>query len=159
MQLWPGAVIKFPHLGYKESLDRCGEKQQYQKILLNLPKYFFLRINYTPFMSQSFQIWDHFFSLLFPQGLQKSEKFWHWTSKSGGKKTFKRSKQTEKKCKNLFTPWRFNTLYEQKFSNLRPLLSILSPKDFEYLKSLDIGLREVGEKRPLNGVRKCDGQT
>ena len=32
-------------------------------------------------------------------------------------------------------------------------------KDSEYLKSLDIGLREVGAKRPLNGVRKCDGQT
>ena len=28
-----------------------------------------------------------------------------------------------------------------------------------YLKSWDIGLQEVGAKRLLNGVRKCDEQT
>ena len=39
------------------------------------------------------------------------------------------------------------------------LFPLLFPKDSEYQKSLDIGLREVGEKRPLNGVRECDGQT
>ena len=42
---------------------------------------------------------------------------------------------------------------------MRPLLSIFFPKDSKYLKSLDIGLREAGAKRPLNGVRKCDEQT
>ena len=34
-----------------------------------------------------------------------------------------------------------------------------SPKESEYLKSLDMGLREGGAKRPLKGVRKCDRQT
>ena len=38
-------------------------------------------------------------------------------------------------------------------------LPLLFPKNSEYLKSLGIGLREVGAKRPLNGVRKCDKQT
>ena len=57
-----------------------------------------MRGNFTPFMNISFQIWDHFFPLLFPE-------------------------------------------------------------DSGNLKSLDIGLWEVGEKRPLNGVRKCDGPT
>ena len=75
---------------------------QYKKILLvrqNLPqkkiwkKTFFLRGNFTPFISKSFQIWDHFFPLLFP-----------------------------------------------KYS--------------ENLKSLDIGLWEVGAKRHLNGLIK-----
>ena len=33
------------------------------------------------------------------------------------------------------------------------------PKDSENLNSLDIGLREIGAKRLLNGGRKCDGQT
>ena len=28
-------------------------------------KYFILRIDFTPFMSKSLQIWDHFFPLLF----------------------------------------------------------------------------------------------
>ena len=61
-------------------------------------KTFFLRGSCTPFMSQSFNIWDH----IFP--------------------TF-------------------------------------SPKDSENLKCLDIGLWEVGAKRQVNRVRKCDGQT
>ena len=30
----------------------------------------------------------------------------------------------------------------------------LFPKDSKTIKSLDIGLQEVGAKRPLNGVRK-----
>ena len=53
----------------------------------------------------------------------------------------------------------FYTLYEQNFSNLRPLLYITFPQGFQKLKFLDIGLWEVVAKRPLNGVRKCDGQT
>ena len=36
---------------------------------------------------------------------------------------------------------------------------LLFPKDSKYLKSLDIWIWEVGAKRPLNGVKKCDGQT
>ena len=49
---------------------------------------------------------------------------------------------------NLFLKkslWQFYTLYEQKFINLRPLLF---PNDSENLKSLDIGLQEVGAERP-----------
>ena len=85
----------------------------------------------------------------FPQGFRKSKKFGHWTAGSGGKKTFKRSEQMKKIRKKLFSPRRFYTLYEQKFSN-----PLLFPKESENLKSLDIGLREVGAKRRLNGVNK-----
>ena len=46
----------------------------------------------------------------------------------------------------FFLARQFYTLYEKKFSNLRPLLSLLFPKDF--------GLWEVGAKRRLNGVNK-----
>ena len=35
----------------------------------------------------------------------------------------------------------------------------LFPKDSKTIKSLDIGLQEVGAKKPLNGVRKWDKQT
>ena len=55
--------------------------------------------------------------------------------------------------KNLVSPQRFYTLYEQKFSNLTHFFQLFFPKDSKNLKSLDIGLREVGEKIPLNGVR------
>ena len=40
----------------------------------------------------------------------------------------------------------FYTLYEQKYSNPRPLLSISFPQGFENPKSLDIGFWEVGAK-------------
>ena len=63
-----------------------------------------------------------------------------------------RRKNPEKK---LFLPWQFYTIFEQKSSDLRPLLSISFSKDSEYQKKcLDIGLREMGSKRLLNGVNK-----
>ena len=36
--------------------------------------------------------------------------------------------------------------------------TLFSPKDSENLKSFDIGLWEVGAKRPLNGVRNTDAK-
>ena len=71
-------------------------------------------------------------------------------------------KQSEKAKKDikkkLFLPRGFYTLYDQKLSNLRPLLSISFPKDCSNLKSLDIELREVGAKRPLNGLRNTNSR-
>ena len=70
---------------------------------------------------------------------------------------FKQSEQMNRKSvKNLFSQRRFYTLYGQKFSNLRPLFFITFHKDSENLNFLDIGLWEVGEKIPLNGVRNTD---
>jgi len=37
---------------------------------------------------------------------------------------------------------------------MRPLLSIIFPKYFESLKSLEIGLWEMNAKKDLNGVNK-----
>ena len=59
-------------------------------------------------------------------------------------------------CKKLFLPWRFYTLYEQKFSNLIPLSPITFPKEFRNSKSLHIGLQEVGAKKALKGVRNTN---
>ena len=65
-------------------------------------KNFVLRSDFTPFMSKSFQIWDHFFLLLL---LKDSEyfkkKFGHWTLWGGGKRTFKRRTNEKKSVKNL----------------------------------------------------------
>ena len=49
---------------------------------------------------------------------------------------------------------RFYTLYEQKFTIWDYLFTILFHKDSKHLKSLDIGLQEVGAKICLNGVNK-----
>ena len=83
---------------------------------------------------------------------------WKW-SKIAAQKKFKQSEKKKNKKLYFFLPLRFYTLYKQKFSNLRQILSITFPQGFRISKILDIGLWEVGAKRPINGVRKCDRQT
>ena len=51
-------------------------------------------------------------------------------------------------------PSRFYTIFDSKFSNLGPFLSITFPQGFQKSKSLDIGLWEVGAKRRLNKVNR-----
>ena len=53
-----------------------------------------------------------------------------------------------------FFAWRFCTLYVQKISNPRPLLSISLPTDSNNLKCFKIGLWEVGTKRRLKNLLK-----
>ena len=63
----------------------------------------------------------------------------HWTLGNEGKKTFKQSKQMKKKkiIKKYFFPLQqFYTLYEQKFSNVKPLLSITFTQGFQKSKQL-----------------------
>ena len=102
-------------------------------------------------MRQFYTIYEQKFSNLrpplfitFPQRFQKSKKFEHWTSGSGGKKTFKCSKQMKRIFfyKNFFLPLQFYTLYEQKFPNLRPLICITFPlglKKKKNVSTLDLG--------------------
>ena len=101
-------------------------------------------------MSKSLTIW----------GFWKSKKFGHWTLWSGGKKTMKQSEKTNKKTlkKKQILRW-FYTLYGKSFQIGDHFFPLLFPEDSKNLKSFYIGLWEVGEKRPVNGVRKCDGQT
>ena len=63
----------------------------------------FMRQFYTIY-EQKFSNLSPLLSITFPQGFPGSKIFGHWTSGSGGKKTFKRS--------------------DKKFSNLRPLFLI-----------------------------------
>ena len=48
------------------------------------------------------------------------------------------------------------TLYEQNFQIWDHFFPFLFPKDSEYQKSLDIGLREVGAKKHLNVTSKSE---
>ena len=67
------------------------------------------------------------------------------------------SEQMKKKSvKKLVWPWQFYTLHEQKFSNLRPLLSITFPQGFRISKILDIRLWEVGTKKTAKGYIKSE---
>ena len=69
-------------------------------------------------------------SITFPQRFKKSKKLGHWTLRNGSKKTFKWSEQKKTIHKKKILPQRFYTLYEQKFSNLRPLLFVTFPQGF-----------------------------
>ena len=66
----------------------------------------------------------------FSPRIPKIQKVWTLDFRKWGKKKFKRSEQIKKICKKLFSPRQFYTLYEQKFSNLRPLLSLTFPQGF-----------------------------
>ena len=92
----------------------------------------------------------------FSPRIEKTKKFGHWTSGSGGKKTFQRSKQMKKICKKLLSPRRFYTLYEQKFSNLRPLLSITFLKGFRKSKKFGHWTLGIGGKKTVKQYLKSE---
>ena len=69
--------------GGKKTFKRSEQMKNICKIL-----FFCCCGNFTPFISKSFQIGDHFFSIIFPKDSEKSEKNGRWTSESGGKKMF-----------------------------------------------------------------------
>ena len=59
-------------------------------------KNFLRRGNFTPFMSKSFQTWDHFFPLFSPKD-SENLKFLTLDFMKWGQKTFKRSEKNEEK--------------------------------------------------------------
>ena len=81
----------------------------------------------------------------YTQGFWISKKFGNWTSGSGCKKCLNRVNKkksiTKKICPRDFTP-----LYELKFSNLRPLLSITFPQGFRISKKFGHWTLENGGK-------------
>ena len=60
---------------------------------------------------------------------------------------------------NLFLRGDFRQLSNKNVQIWDPFFPLLSPKDSEYLKILDIQLQEVGAKRRLNGTSKVNRQT
>ena len=70
-----------------------------------------------------------------------------------------RCEQLKKISKKNFQRGYFTPFTRKSFQIGDHFFSLLFPKDSKNLKSLDIGLWEVGAKRLLNGVRKCDRQT
>jgi hypothetical protein len=59
-----------------------------------------------------------------------------------------------KKKKNFFLRGDFRPLPNKNVQMLNNFFPLLFPKDFESIKIVDIQLREVGEKRPLNDTSK-----
>ena len=58
--------------------------------------------------------------------------------------------------KNFFARGDFRPLPNKNVQMLDHFFQLLFPKDSESIKILDIRLREVGAKRPLNGTSKVE---
>ena len=116
-------------------------------------KNFFFAWQFYTLYKQNFSNLRPLLSITFPEGFQKSKAFRHWTLRNRGKRTFKRSEQVKKSEKNFFCCGAFTPFMSKSFQIWDHFFPLLFPKDSENLKSLDIWLREVGAKRPLNGVR------
>ena len=63
------------------------------------------------------------------------------------------------KKQSLFCRGNFTLFMSKSCQIWDHIFSLLFPRDSENLNSLDIGLREMGAKRQLNRVRKCDVHT
>ena len=100
---------------------------------------------------------DNFFTLLFPQGFQISKNIGHPTSGSGGKKTVNWYLKIEKsERKKLFFARRFSTIFKQKCSYLRPLLSITFPQGFQISKNIGYPTLGSGGKKTFKRYLKSE---
>ena len=75
---------------------------------------------------------------------------WKW----GHKKRLNRVNKCKTICKSLFLPQLFYTLYEQKFSNLTPLLSITFSQGFRKSKKLGHWTSGSGGKKTVRCSEK-----
>ena len=75
-------------LGTKRCLNKVNKWRRKKSI-----KPFFCRGNFAPFMNKSFQIWGHFFVLLFPNTFKNLKSLDMWLQEGGGKKTVKWSEK------------------------------------------------------------------
>ena len=114
-----------------------------------------LRLFYTLLWSKSLEIWDHFFPLLFPKDSENLKSLDIGLWEVGAKRRLNKvNKWRRKNHKNLFLPRQFHTLYEKKFSNMRPLLSIT--QGFRKSKKFAHWTLWSGGKSPLKGKRNTN---
>ena len=117
--------------------------------------FFFFTGDFRQFSNKNVHIWDHFFPLLFPKDSEPLKNIGHPTSGSGGKKTVKQYLKSEKsEEKNFLLRGNFRQFSNKNVHIWDHFFPLLFPKDSKSLKILDIRLREVGAKRPLNGTSK-----
>ena len=129
-----------------------------KKILLvrqnSQKKLFFWRGNFTHFLSKSFQIWDYLFPLLFPNDPENLTSLDIRLYEVGAKRRLNGVKKWKKSVKKNSSPRRFYTFYEQKFSNLRPLLSFTFPQGFQKSKEFGHWISGSGDKKTVNRSEK-----
>ena len=134
------------HLSNNE--DNITNTKKILLVLQNLHKKQIGCSKFTPFMIKSCQIWVLSFTFLFPKVSENLKTLDIGLWEVGENRRLNRVNILKKKiCKKLILPRQSYTLYDQKFSNLRPPLLLFFPKKSKNLKSLQIGLWEVGVKK------------
>ena len=73
-------------------------------------------------------------TITFPKRFWKSKNFGHWTSGSGGKKTFKRSEQMKKSVKTFFFVPILHPLWAKVFKSKTTSFHYFSPMTLKILK-------------------------
>ena len=101
--------------------------------------------NFTPFMSKSFQIWDHLFHLIFPNNSENLKSLDIGRQAVGAKrrlnKVNKWRRRKKRKKKNFFCCSDFTPLMGNSFQIWDHFFPLLSPMDSKSIKSctLDFG--------------------
>ena len=132
-----------------------GVEHRYQKILLvgqNLLKNKILQQFKTRYELKFSNLRPLLF-IFFPKGFQNLKSLDIRLWEVGPKKTFIWSEQIKKIVKKKKIHGNFTPFMSKTFQIWNHLFSLLFPKDSENLKSLGVGLWEVGAKRLLKGVR------
>ena len=93
-------------------------------------------------MTKRFQIWDHFFPLLFPKDSENLKSFDIELWEVGAKRRLNRINKWEgkKSFKSFFWRGDFTPFMSKSFQLWDRLFPLLFPKDSENLNSLHIGL-------------------
>ena len=120
-------------MGAKRPLKGTSKVKKLEK------KTFFLRGDFRQFSKKNVHIWDHFFPSLFPKNSQSLKILDIRLREVGAKRQFKKTKnrrRPKKVKKKTFFARRFKTIFKQKCSYLRPLLSITFPQGFRISKNI-----------------------
>ena len=108
-----------------------------------------MRGNFTPFISKSVQIWDHLFPILFPNDSKNLTILDIGLWKVGSKRGMNGVNKWKNSCTNFFCRDDFTSFNEQKFSNLRQLLSLTFPQEFQKSKKFGHWNSKSGGKKTV----------
>ena len=120
----------------------------------------FLRGDFRPLPNKNVQMLDHLFPLLFPKDSESLKILDIQLWEVGAKRPLNGTSKVKKKT-FFFAP-RLQTIFKQKCSYLRPLLSITFPQGFRISKNIGHPTSGRGGKKTLKRYLKSehtDGQT
>ena len=123
-------------------------------------KNFYLRSDFRPLPNKNVQMLDHFFSLFFPKDSESLKLLDIRLREVGAKRPVNgtsKLKKSEKKKKNCAAI--LDNFQTKMFISETTSFHYFSPRIPNLKKILDIRLREVGAKRPLNGTSKVNRHT